>query len=79
MNEKSQNQTKPLKKLLLIALIALIVGHALMYINQRSEWLYEGQSYKKAKSPKTEQPRERYSDLLRAVITASAECRPTLR
>ena len=42
MNEKSQNQTKPLKKLLLIALIALVVGHALMYINQRSEWLYEG-------------------------------------
>lgn len=49
MNEKSPNQTKPLKKLLLIALIALIVGHTLMYVNQRSEWLYEGQPYKKAK------------------------------
>lgn len=49
MNEKSPNQTKPLKKLLLIALIAFVVGHALMYINQRSEWLYEGQPYKKAK------------------------------
>ena len=49
MNEKSPNQTKPLKKLLLIALIAFVVGHALMYINQRSEWLYDGQSHKKAK------------------------------
>ena len=49
MNEKSPNQTKPLKKLLLIALIALIIGHALMYMNQRSEWLYDGQPYKKAK------------------------------
>ena len=49
MNEKSQNQTKSLKKLLLIALIALIVGHIGMYVNQRSEWLYDGQPYKKAK------------------------------
>lgn len=31
------------------SLIALVVGHALMYINQRSEWLYDGQPYKKAK------------------------------
>lgn len=30
MNEKSPTQNKPLKKLLLIALIALVVGHALM-------------------------------------------------
>ena len=37
MNAKSPNQTKPLKKLLLIALIALIVGHTLMYVNQRNE------------------------------------------
>ncbi|WP_298086199.1 hypothetical protein, partial [uncultured Campylobacter sp.] len=49
MNAKSPNQTKPLKKLLLIALIALIVGNALMYVNQRSEWLYDGQPYPKAK------------------------------
>lgn len=49
MNAKSPNQTKPLKKLLLIALIALIVGHIGMYVNQRSEWLYDGQPYKKAK------------------------------
>ena len=49
MNEKSPTQNKSLKKLLLIALIALIVGHIGMYVNQRSEWLYDGQPYKKAK------------------------------
>lgn len=49
MNEKSPNQTKPLKKLLLIALIALVVGHIGMCVNQRSEWLYDGQPYPKAK------------------------------
>ena len=49
MNAKSPNQTKPLKKLLLISLIALIVGNTLMYVNQRNEWLYDGQPYPKAK------------------------------
>ena len=46
MNEKSPTQTKSLKKLLLIA---LVVGHIGMYVNQRSEWLYDGQPYPKAK------------------------------
>lgn len=38
-----------MKNILKIALIALIVGHIGMYIAQRSEWLYEGQPYRKAK------------------------------
>jgi len=46
MNEKSPTQTKSLKKLLLIA---LVVGHIGMYVNKRSEWLYDGQPYPKAK------------------------------
>ena len=49
MNEKSPKPSKPLKKLLLIALTALLVGHIGMYVSQRNEWLYDGQPYKKAK------------------------------
>lgn len=38
-----------IKNVLKIALITLIVGHAGMYITQRSEWLYKDQPYRKAK------------------------------